>query len=74
MTIRAKRRSTPDSPKANKPRLNWQAAEKGAAATKHMVAAAGRSSYVPVEVMKTVPDPGATAAAAWIRGVAIAIA
>lgn len=50
------------------------AAEKGAAATKHMVAAAGRSSYVPVEVMKTVPDPGATAAAAWIRGVAIAIA
>jgi len=25
-------------------------------------------------VMKTVPDPGATAAAAWIRGVAIAIA
>mmetsp|Transcript_9161 Transcript_9161/g.36949 ORF Transcript_9161/g.36949 Transcript_9161/m.36949 type:complete len:601 (+) Transcript_9161:185-1987(+) len=50
------------------------AAEKGAAATKEMVAAAGRSSYVPVEVMKSVPDPGATAAAAWIRGVAIAIA
>ncbi|ACO70619.1 predicted protein [Micromonas commoda] len=50
------------------------AAEKGAAATKEMVASAGRSSYVPVEVMKSVPDPGATAAAAWIRGVAIAIA
>ena len=46
----------------------------GMVATKDMVAAAGRSSYVPVEVMKTVPDPGATAAAAWIRGVAIAIA
>ena len=50
------------------------AAEKGAAATKEMVASAGRSSYVPVEVMKSVPDPGATAAEAWIRGVAIAIA
>ena len=45
-----------------------RAATAGATATCEMTAGAGRSSYVPVEVLKTVPDPGASAAAAWIRG------
>eukprot|EP00967_Tisochrysis_lutea_P156147 scaffold314050_cov19-Tisochrysis_lutea.AAC.1 len=34
------------------------AAERGAEATKGMKAAAGRSSYVPAEVLASVPDPG----------------
>ena len=48
-------------------------AMKGAAATCELTAGAGRSSYVPVEVLKTVPDPGATAAAAWIGAIALSL-
>ena len=50
------------------------AAEAGAAATCGLVAGAGRSSYVPAEVLKSVPDPGATAAARWIQAVADSLA
>uniref|UniRef100_A0A7S3VUH4 Dihydroxyacetone kinase n=1 Tax=Dunaliella tertiolecta TaxID=3047 RepID=A0A7S3VUH4_DUNTE len=46
------------------------AAERGAEATKGMKAAAGRSSYVPAEVLASVPDPGAVAVSIWIRNVA----
>ena len=49
------------------------AAEAGAEATREMNASAGRSSYVPESVLRSVADPGATAAAAWIRGVAEAV-
>jgi dihydroxyacetone kinase len=47
-----------------------KAAKEGAEATRTMAAGAGRSSYVPAHVLASVEDPGATAAAAWIRGVA----
>ena len=46
------------------------AAEEGAEATKGMVAAAGRASYVPPEQLANVPDPGAMAAAIWLRAAA----
>ena len=49
------------------------AATAGAAETCVMTAGAGRSSYVPVDVLKTVPDPGATAAATWMRAVAASL-
>ena len=50
--------------------LAARAAEAGAEATKAMAAGAGRSSYVPEHVLLSVADPGATATATWIRGVA----
>ena len=43
------------------------AAEKGAEATKSMEALAGRSSYVPVEVLSSNADPGAVAVAILLR-------
>ena len=49
------------------------AAEAGAEATKTMVAAAGRASYVPKEVISSVPDPGAMAVALWLRAVAASV-
>ncbi|KAG2427354.1 hypothetical protein HXX76_012548 [Chlamydomonas incerta] len=49
------------------------AAEAGAESTRGMAAAAGRASYVPAEVLATVPDPGAVAAARWLRAVATAL-
>ncbi len=48
------------------------AAERGADATMSMPALAGRSSYVPASVLVSTPDPGAKAAAAWLRGAATA--
>lgn len=49
------------------------AAEAGAAATKTMMAQAGRSSYVPEHILATVPDPGAMAAAQWLKAAAKAL-
>jgi dihydroxyacetone kinase len=49
------------------------AAEAGALATKSMTAQAGRSSYVPDHVLATVPDPGAMAAAQWLKAAAEAL-
>jgi dihydroxyacetone kinase len=47
------------------------AAEAGAEATKQMAkAGAGRSSYLPSEVLRNVPDPGAMAVACWMRALA----
>jgi len=43
------------------------AAECGAEATKEMDARAGRSNYVPEAVLRQTPDPGAKAAAIWMR-------
>eukprot|EP00897_Mesotaenium_endlicherianum_P005163 jgi/Mesen1/4675/ME000241S03716 len=51
-----------------------EAAAAGAHATKTMLAQAGRSSYVPAEILSSVPDPGAMAATAWLQGAATAIA
>lgn len=50
------------------------AAEGGVEATKSMVAAAGRSSYVPVAALEGVPDPGAVGVAAWFAAVAATLA
>ena len=46
------------------------AGEAGVEATMGMGAEAGRSSYVPVEVLRTVPDPGAKGVAVWLRALA----
>ncbi|XP_010271130.1 PREDICTED: putative 3,4-dihydroxy-2-butanone kinase isoform X2 [Nelumbo nucifera] len=53
--------------------LSSEAAQNGAESTIHMQAQAGRSSYVPVEILASVPDPGAMAAAAWYRAAALAV-
>ena len=45
---------------------SFQAAERGAEATTNMIARAGRSSYVS-QTHLTCPDPGAVAAATWLR-------
>ena len=34
---------------------------------------AGRSSYVPRDALRNVPDPGAMAVAAWLKGAAEAL-
>eukprot|EP00199_Chlamydomonas_sp_CCMP681_P000386 CAMPEP_0119101896 /NCGR_PEP_ID=MMETSP1180-20130426/807_1 /TAXON_ID=3052 ORGANISM="Chlamydomonas cf sp, Strain CCMP681" /NCGR_SAMPLE_ID=MMETSP1180 /ASSEMBLY_ACC=CAM_ASM_000741 /LENGTH=591 /DNA_ID=CAMNT_0007086077 /DNA_START=161 /DNA_END=1936 /DNA_ORIENTATION=+ len=49
------------------------AAAAGAEATKEMAANAGRASYVPAEVLRSVPDPGAMAVAAWMAAVASSV-
>ena len=38
-----------------------------------MVAQAGRSSYVPAEVLASVPDPGAVGVTTWMEAVAAAL-
>ncbi|KAL8123954.1 putative 3,4-dihydroxy-2-butanone kinase isoform X1 [Apium graveolens] len=53
--------------------LSSEAALSGAEATMNMQAQAGRSSYVPEEILAVVPDPGAMAAAAWYRAAALAV-
>ncbi|XP_062173884.1 putative 3,4-dihydroxy-2-butanone kinase [Alnus glutinosa] len=53
--------------------LSSEAALAGAEATKHMQAQAGRSSYVSGEILSSVPDPGAVAAASWYRAAALAV-
>mmetsp|Transcript_14836 Transcript_14836/g.28571 ORF Transcript_14836/g.28571 Transcript_14836/m.28571 type:complete len:581 (-) Transcript_14836:570-2312(-) len=45
------------------------AAQAGADATCHMDAGAGRSSYVPKEILMDNPDPGAQGAAIWLKAV-----
>lgn len=53
--------------------LSAEAALAGAESTKHMQAQAGRSTYVSGDILTTVPDPGAMAAASWYRAAAIAV-
>ncbi|XP_031496682.1 putative 3,4-dihydroxy-2-butanone kinase isoform X2 [Nymphaea colorata] len=53
--------------------LSSEAAEAGAESTKHMQAQAGRSTYVSGEILATVPDPGAMAAAVWYKAAALAV-
>uniref|UniRef100_A0A6M2EZ70 3,4-dihydroxy-2-butanone kinase n=1 Tax=Populus davidiana TaxID=266767 RepID=A0A6M2EZ70_9ROSI len=53
--------------------LSSEAAVAGAESTKHMQAQAGRSTYISSDILATVPDPGAMAAAAWYRAAALAI-
>uniref|UniRef100_A0A0E0KIB1 3,4-dihydroxy-2-butanone kinase n=1 Tax=Oryza punctata TaxID=4537 RepID=A0A0E0KIB1_ORYPU len=50
-----------------------EAASAGAESTKQMQAKAGRSSYIAPDLVASVPDPGAMAAAAWYRAVAHAV-
>ncbi|KAI9087329.1 hypothetical protein K1719_030649 [Acacia pycnantha] len=53
--------------------LSSEAAIAGAESTKHMLAQAGRSTYVSSEILSTVPDPGAMAAATWYRAAALVV-
>ncbi|KAK9115832.1 hypothetical protein Sjap_014779 [Stephania japonica] len=53
--------------------LSSEAALSGADSTQHMQAQAGRSTYVSVDILASVPDPGAMAAAAWYRAAALAV-
>ncbi|XP_031374939.1 putative 3,4-dihydroxy-2-butanone kinase isoform X2 [Punica granatum] len=53
--------------------LSSEAALAGAEATKQMQAQAGRASYVSVENLLSVPDPGAMAAASWYRAAALIV-
>ncbi|XP_074304700.1 putative 3,4-dihydroxy-2-butanone kinase [Silene latifolia] len=50
-----------------------EAALSGAESTKHMQALAGRSTYISSDILASVPDPGAMAAAAWYKAAAIAV-
>ncbi|XP_044477644.1 putative 3,4-dihydroxy-2-butanone kinase isoform X1 [Mangifera indica] len=53
--------------------LSSEAAMAGAESTKQMQAQAGRSTYVSGEILASVPDPGAMAAASWYRAAALAV-
>ncbi|XP_062100456.1 putative 3,4-dihydroxy-2-butanone kinase [Humulus lupulus] len=53
--------------------LSSEAALAGAESTIHMQAQAGRSTYVPVEILASVPDPGAMDAVSWYRAAALAV-
>ncbi|XP_024017929.1 putative 3,4-dihydroxy-2-butanone kinase [Morus notabilis] len=53
--------------------LSSEAALAGAESTQHMQAQAGRSTYISGEILASVPDPGAMAAAAWYRAAALAV-
>ncbi|KAG8379513.1 hypothetical protein BUALT_Bualt07G0096300 [Buddleja alternifolia] len=53
--------------------LSAEAAVTGAESTKNMQAQAGRSSYVSADILASVPDPGAMAAASWYKAAALAI-
>ncbi|XP_019096132.1 PREDICTED: putative 3,4-dihydroxy-2-butanone kinase isoform X2 [Camelina sativa] len=53
--------------------LSAEAATAGAESTIQMQAQAGRSSYVSAEIIATVPDPGAMAAAGWYCAAARAV-
>ncbi|TKV91678.1 hypothetical protein SEVIR_9G112900v4 [Setaria viridis] len=50
-----------------------EAASVGAESTKQMQAKAGRSSYIAPDLLASIPDPGAMAAAAWYRAAALAV-
>ena len=49
------------------------AAADGAESTQGMAAVAGRSSYVPPEALRDVPDPGARAVAIWMHALSAAL-
>ncbi|KAI4352064.1 hypothetical protein L6164_006350 [Bauhinia variegata] len=53
--------------------LSSEAAVAGAESTKNMQAQAGRSTYVSGEILSSVPDPGAMAAASWYSAAALAV-
>ncbi|KAL8478420.1 hypothetical protein ACS0TY_030356 [Phlomoides rotata] len=53
--------------------VSAEAAIAGAESTKSMQAQAGRSSYVSADILATVPDPGAMAAASWYKAAALAV-
>ncbi|XP_056692794.1 putative 3,4-dihydroxy-2-butanone kinase isoform X2 [Spinacia oleracea] len=53
--------------------ISSEAALSGAESTKHMHAQAGRSTYISSDILASVPDPGAMAAASWYRASALAV-
>uniref|UniRef100_A0A0A9GBX4 DhaL domain-containing protein n=1 Tax=Arundo donax TaxID=35708 RepID=A0A0A9GBX4_ARUDO len=50
-----------------------EAALAGAESTKQMQAKEGRSSYIAPDLLASIPDPGAMAAATWYRATALAV-
>ncbi|KQK13501.1 hypothetical protein BRADI_1g10550v3 [Brachypodium distachyon] len=50
-----------------------EAASAGAESTKQMQAKAGRSSYIAPDLLASIPDPGAMAAATWYRAAALSV-
>jgi dihydroxyacetone kinase len=63
--------SSPDATLASTLAAAAAAATQGAANTRGMAAAAGRSSYVNADVLRDVPDPGAVAVAGWMEALAL---
>lgn len=53
--------------------ISSDAAIAGAESTKQMEAQAGRSTYVNADILTSVPDPGAMAAASWYQAAALAL-
>ncbi|XP_024991779.1 putative 3,4-dihydroxy-2-butanone kinase isoform X3 [Cynara cardunculus var. scolymus] len=53
--------------------ISSDAAIAGAESTKQMEAQAGRSTYVSADILTSVPDPGAMAAASWYHAAAVAL-
>ncbi|KAK6921382.1 DhaL domain [Dillenia turbinata] len=53
--------------------LSSEAAFAGAESTTQMQAQAGRSTYVSGDILASVPDPGAMAAASWYQAAALAV-
>ncbi|XP_021724778.1 putative 3,4-dihydroxy-2-butanone kinase isoform X1 [Chenopodium quinoa] len=53
--------------------LSSEAAISGAMSTKDMPAQAGRSTYISSDILASVPDPGAMAAASWYKASALAV-
>ncbi|KAJ1697269.1 hypothetical protein LUZ63_005781 [Rhynchospora breviuscula] len=51
-----------------------EAAMIGSVSTKNMRAQAGRSSYISPDLLVSVPDPGAMAAASWYKAAALSVA
>lgn len=71
-------RAAVDGAAATKVRCTWYNAQHGytlmhAMTPQGMVAGAGRSSYVPVEKLRNVADPGAQGVAYWLAAVAEAL-
>ncbi len=51
-------------------RLAAVASKEGAEETKKMTAGAGRSSYIPEDETRGIPDPGAMAVSLWMEAIA----
>lgn len=53
--------------------VTWLSISQFSEGPNQLVFQAGRSTYIPGDVLASIPDPGAMAAAAWYRAAALAI-